>query len=94
MRLWTLNALAITALLAACATVTDETRRTAVLEKGFNAGQVYEIRERTVEGQAGTYTQTSVIYRGYARTCIIDSPQDCETKAQSLIDQVEESIFF
>lgn len=80
-------------LLAACSTVTDETRSSAVLERGFFAGQQYEVRQRLIEGPSGNYEQTSVVYRGLSRTCNPDSPRDCELKAQKLIEDYEESIF-
>lgn len=79
--------------LTACSTVTDESRSSAFLEQGYYEGQRYEIRQRFIEGPAGSYEQTSVVYRGQARTCILDSPGDCELKAQKLIEEYEESFF-
>ena len=72
-------------LLSGCATVSDETRIPAVLERGFYAGERYEIRRRVIHGPNGTYQQTSVVYKGLARTCIYDSPNDCEYAAERLI---------
>ena len=85
---------AVALTLGACTTITNETSTTAVLEEGFNAGQRYEIRQRTLQGKDGSYMQTSVVYRGFAKTCIIDSPNDCESAARALIDQIEDSIVF
>lgn len=81
-----LLAMPIGILLGACATVVDETRTNAVIEKGFNTGERYQIRTRTLEGANGTYEQTSVIYRSVSRVCIKDSPGDCEKTAEFLID--------
>lgn len=82
--------------MSACtsATVIDETRTVAVVETGFNAGERYEIRNRTLEGPNGRYEQTSVVYRGFARNCIRDSPNDCESKARNLIDEYNDRLFF
>jgi hypothetical protein len=80
--------------LSACATVVDEKRTMAVLERGFNAGERYEIRTRTIQGPNGLYEQTSVVYRGFTRLCRIDSPGDCEKAAEQLIDDYDDSFFF
>ncbi len=89
------RALALLAALAlcACATVTDETRTTAVIEGGYYHGERYEIRERTLQGQTGTFEQTSVVYRGLARTCIKDSLGDCTKTALALIEFYQEAWF-
>lgn len=79
--------------LGACANVLDETVTPAVLEGGFYGGESYEVRSRLLEGPKGTYRQTRVVYRGVARTCILDSPNDCESKARNLIDAYHEAIF-
>ncbi|MDW3180965.1 MAG: hypothetical protein R8F89_03055 [Roseobacter sp.] len=51
------------------------------------------MRTRLIEGPNGPYDQTSVVYRGIARTCILDSPNDCEVTARSLIDEQNERIW-
>ncbi len=80
-------------LLTACATVATETRTPATLQDGFFAGQRYEIRTRLIEAPEGNYEQTSVVYRGISRTCIPDSPRDCERAARGLIEEYDESLF-
>lgn len=85
--------IAATMMLSACATISEETRTPAVLEGGFYGGERYELRTRLLEGPNGTYSQTSVVYRGLARTCILDSPNDCELKARNLIDEYNETRF-
>ena len=80
-------------LLSGCATVSDETRIPAVLERGFYAGERYEIRRRVIDGPNGTYEQTSVVYKGVARTCIYDSPNDCEYAAERLIEEYNDMFF-
>ena len=82
-----------TLLLAACATVVDEKRSVAVVEDGFYGGYQYEIRQRLIEGPNGTYEQTSVVYKGFSRTCILNSPNDCESAAENLIEAYEERVF-
>lgn len=67
-------ALAICAiLLSACATVSDETFRTIMVD-----GESYQVRIRTLEGQNGPVKQSSVWVKGGYSLCIIDSPGDCE----------------
>lgn len=85
--------IAAAVMLTACATVTNETRTPQVLQTGFYAGERYELRQRTIEGRNGPYQQTSVVYRGYTRICLIDSPRDCELAALNLIDEVNETFF-
>ncbi|MFK7882051.1 hypothetical protein [Roseobacter sp.] len=80
-------------ILSACANVVEETRTQAVLDGGFFDGEPYEIRTRLMEGPNGTYEQTRVVYKGFARTCIRDSPNDCESKARNLINEYDELIF-
>lgn len=79
--------------LTACASVATETRTPATLEDGFFAGERYEVRTRLIEGPQGDYEQTSVVYRGLSRTCIPDSPNDCERAARGLIEEYDEFIF-
>lgn len=86
-------AIAVPLVLSACATVSNETRTQAVLQGGLNDGERYEIRQRLIEGPTGSYEQTSVVYKGFARTCILDSPMDCEVKARQLIDEYDERFF-
>ena len=83
---WTAIALAAAFTLAGCATIVDEKNTTAVVQSGFNAGERYTIRQRTLDGPQGRYEQTSVVYKGISTTCRIDSPNDCELAAQQLID--------
>ena len=86
-------ALTTALLLGACATVSNETRTQAVLETGLNAGERYEIRTRLLEGPNGSFEQTSVVYRGYSKTCRIDSPNDCKLAARQLIEEYDELFF-
>lgn len=79
-------ALASLTILVSCTTIVDEKTTTAVLSSGFNAGTEYQIRTRQLQGSGGTYTQTSVVYRGVSQVCILDSPGDCESAARDLID--------
>lgn len=87
------SALAAVLALSACASAGNETRTAAVLEDGFNAGERYEIRNRLLEGPDGTFTQTSVVYKGLSRPCILDSPNDCESAARQLIEEYDDFIF-
>lgn len=80
-------------LLGACTTVKNETRTPAVVEGGFFDGYRYEIRQRLIEGPNGTFEQTSVVYRGLSRPCILGSPNDCESAAEALIEEYEEFFF-
>ena len=80
-------------LLSGCATVSNETRTPAVLKSGFYAGERYEIRRRLIDGPSGTFEQTSVVYKGQARTCIFDSPNDCEYAAERLIEEYDDMFF-
>ncbi len=79
--------------LSACTTVTNETRTEAFIERGFYAGERYEIRQRLIEGPTGTFEQTSVVYRGLARPCILDSPNDCSSAAEALVEYYDEFFF-
>jgi len=72
--------------LSACATIVDEKSTDAVIQSGFNAGERYTIRERTLDGPQGTYQQTSVVYKGISSTCRINSPNDCERAAETLVN--------
>jgi hypothetical protein len=72
--------------LSACATIVDEKTTNAVIQSGFNAGERYTIRQRTMEGPQGTYQQTSVVYKGISATCRIDSPNDCARAAETLVN--------
>jgi hypothetical protein len=76
--------------LGACGTVQNESNQTAVLQSGFNAGERYTLRTRTYSGPNGSFEQTSVVYRGISRTCLPDSPGDCEKKARALIDNYDD----
>lgn len=80
-------------LLSGCATVSNETRIPAVVKSGFYAGEIYEIRRRLIDGPSGAYEQTSVVYKGLARTCVFDSPNDCESTAERLIEEYDEMFF-
>ncbi|WP_300056103.1 hypothetical protein [uncultured Roseobacter sp.] len=84
---------AMAIVLSACASVSTETRTPATLEGGFLDGERYEIRTRLLEGPEGSFEQTSVVYKGLARTCIRDSPNDCERIARGLIEDYDEFIF-
>ena len=87
------KALTVLALLlaSACATVVDEQITEAFVEEGYYGGERYFVRTRTVQGASGTYEETSVVYKGFSRQCIPTSPGDCETKAERLIEECDES---
>lgn len=80
--------------IAACGTVTNETRTPAVLQSGFYAGEPYEIVQRTIAGANGTFEQGQVVYFGRTHPCRIDSPNDCEIAARELIGEVKDSVLF
>ncbi len=86
---WTYLLPAAALALSACATVVDEKTSTAVIERGFNAGERYQVRQRTLDGPQGRYEQTSVVYRGVSATCRIDSPNDCERAAETLVNNYQ-----
>jgi len=83
------------ALLCGCAVpkVLEETRETVVIPEGYYKGEQYVLRTRLMEGPRGTFEHTSVVYRGISRTCIKDSPRDCEFAARNLIDARRDSFF-
>lgn len=85
--------MAIALLVSACTTVSNETRTVAFVEGGFYDGERYEIRQRLVDGPTGTFEQTSVVYRGLSRPCILDSPNDCSSAAEALIEAYDETFF-
>lgn len=85
--------LAAVLMMSACATVSNETRTIAFIEDGFYQGIEYQVRTQFIEGPEGSYERTSVVYRGVSRTCILDSPGDCESKAERLIEECDESFF-
>jgi hypothetical protein len=72
--------------LGACSTIVDENVTTAVIQSGFNAGERYQVRERTLQGPQGIYKQTSVVYKGVSAVCRIDSPNDCAKAAERLVN--------
>ncbi|MGD9294841.1 MAG: hypothetical protein PVI41_08165 [Roseobacter sp.] len=82
-------------LLSACATATivDEQVTEAFVEDGYYGGERYFVRTRTLEGVNGTYEETSVVYRGYTQLCIPTSPNDCESKAERLIEACDDAYF-
>jgi hypothetical protein len=84
---------AATLSISACATIENESSTTAVLSSGFNAGERYQIRTRTMSGPNGSFQQTSVVYKGISRVCIPDSPGDCEKAARLLIDNYDDAFF-
>ena len=87
--------IATTALLAmtACAQVQNETGEVRELPDGFYAGTKYIVRTQTVAGRNGPVERTSVVFRGISRTCIKDSPGDCEKAARALIEECADSAF-
>jgi hypothetical protein len=93
MRFQVFGGVAVAMVLTACGTVTDESFTPQVLQTGFYAGERYQLRQRTIEGRNGPFQQTSVVYYGYTRNCLIDSPNDCEFAARELISEVNESFF-
>ena len=79
--------------LAACAEVQSETGEVKVLPDGFYAGTQYIQRTQVFDRGNGPVERTSVVFRGISRTCIKDSPQDCEKAARALIEECAESAF-
>lgn len=79
--------------LSACTTISNETRTEAFIDRGLYEGERYEIRQRLVEGPTGTFEQTSVVYKGFSRTCILDSPNDCSTTAEALVEYYDTVVF-
>lgn len=83
--------------LSACAAggpggqIQKETREVREIPDGFHAGIKYVVRTQTIAGPNGTYDRTSVVFRGISRTCILDSPQDCEKTARWLIEDCDEA---
>ncbi len=72
---WTLTLCAVLLSLFGCTTVVDEQRVDAVIQRGFNTGQPYVIRTRTLQGPQGTFEQTSVLVNGISAVCRIDNLQ-------------------
>lgn len=64
---------ALFVVVAACATVENETTSTIELN-----GRSYELRTRSIDGANGTYTTHSVRANGTYRTCDPMSPGSCE----------------
>lgn len=77
--------------LTACATVVDENSEVREIPDGFYAGYKYLLRTQTVSGSQGPYERTSVVYKGFSRVCIKNSPKDCEKAARALIEECDES---
>ncbi len=80
--------------LSACATggqIENEVREVRELPDGFYAGTKYIVRTQTLSGPQGTYDRTSVVFRGFSRPCILDSPLDCEKTARAMIEECDES---
>lgn len=80
-------------LLGGCAEIVDENVTEAFVEDGFYQGERYFVRTRTMQGANGTFEVTNVVYKGFARQCILTSPGDCETAGRRLIEDVDESFF-
>jgi hypothetical protein len=59
--------------LTGCTDVQNETFGTITLN-----GRDYDLRTRTVSGASGAFVQHSVLAYGTWRTCLPDSPGDCE----------------
>lgn len=85
----TLHYVLVLLALSACSNVVNEQSTTAFLTAGINAGEEYQIRTRTFQGSSGTFDQTTVVYRGISKVCILDSPGDCEAAARNLIDGID-----
>ena len=77
--------------LTACATVIDENNEVREIPDGFYSGYKYLLRTQTVSGSQGPYERTSVVYKGFSRVCIRDSPKDCEKAARALIEECDDS---
>ena len=80
--------------LSACAAggqIENEVREVREIPDGFYAGTQYIVRTQTIAGANGTFDRTSVVFRGFSRTCILDSPLDCEKTARAIIEACDES---
>ena len=86
---WMVLAIAATLGISGCATVIDEQRFDAVIQRGFNSGASYVIRVRTLQGPQGTYTQTSVLFLGRTATCDLNRPGDCDRVAQAIAERAD-----
>jgi len=82
---------AVLVALSACTTIENETGEVREIPDGFYAGYQYLVRTQTVSGSQGSYERTSVVYKGLSRTCIKDSPEDCEKTARALIEECDDS---
>jgi hypothetical protein len=74
---------------AGCAPVLDVRSEARQLDRGFYSGETYQLRTVTVQRADGPEEITSVVYRGNSRVCLPDSPNDCESKAYWLIDEIK-----
>ncbi|MFK7867723.1 MAG: hypothetical protein AB8B58_00635 [Roseobacter sp.] len=73
MRLTFLSPLVAASLLAGCATVTNVTKETIVVDN-----EAYELRTRTIETGSRSYQTSDVRVNSRYLTCLPDSPRDCE----------------
>jgi hypothetical protein len=70
-------------LLTACGSVTNQQVSTIVVD-----GNAYEYRQRTIDGQGGSYTSTSVRVGGSYYNCLPDSPGDCEAAVRRGLSRI------
>lgn len=73
MRLMFLTPLVVAGLVAGCATVTNTTRETIIVDN-----MPYELRTRTIETGRGSFQTSDVRVKSRFITCLPDSPRDCE----------------
>lgn len=75
-------------LLGACATITEESRSSIVVD-----GEVYELRTRTIDTGGRTYVKTDAMVGGFAVTCIPSSPGDCEAAVRNGLNRFDDRPF-
>lgn len=73
MKTWRILLAATACITAACASVTNETFSTIILD-----GRSYELRTRTFDGPDGAYQTSSVRVNSNYYLCKPDSPGDCQ----------------
>ena len=69
---------------SACSSVVSESYGSIVVD-----GDTYDVRNRVIEGPEGSYTQTSVIVASVPRTCLPQSPGDCEAAVRRALNDID-----
>ncbi|MBW4710405.1 hypothetical protein KX928_21655 [Roseobacter sp. YSTF-M11] len=79
----TRNLLASALLVSACATVTDQTVSSVVVN-----GDSYEVRTRMIEGPGGSYETSSARVNNQYFLCRRNSPGDCEAAVRRGLERL------